>query len=130
MAPARHIALWLAAAIISIVMALAPSAAEAHGAGLHPQRATTHGTGHRDGVEVSERAGQSGLTVTGVGATPACHCPGCAHGGAGCCTVGLAPAADCALPSPRPIGQAASRDGPIPVGIVPEALPEPPRSLA
>jgi len=124
---ARHIALWLAAMIVSIV-GLAPSCAEAHAGHGHP--AAVPVASPQASVGSAKAPGTVEIAAASLGAVAACLCPACAHGCSTCCATALAPTAEAAWPARRPPGQAASRDRPIPAGILPEAVPKPPKPFA
>ncbi|MEH3119237.1 MAG: hypothetical protein PGN25_17015 [Methylorubrum populi] len=146
MKPARHIALWLAAVIVTVAAALMPSGARAHEAHAHehPVRAEPGNAAAPAAAGAVAALTEIRITASAVGGGRAvttaigqarlvCACPACAacgHAPSSCCAVGLTP---CPLPGvvpPATSGRAPARDGPCLSGIVPEAQAEPPRSFA
>ncbi|SFG93778.1 hypothetical protein [Methylobacterium gossipiicola] len=129
---ARTLALWLVATIVLIAAGLMPSGAEAHAGHAHggPGRPsvaapTTLATVTKSVTAATVQASpETGLARPCDGAC--CRAPG-TH----CCT-GAALAADpqAALPPRDPAGRALPRAFPARTDVVPEALPEPPRSFA
>lgn len=141
----RHMALWLAAAIVLIAVGLMPSGAEAHAG--HPHAAGVAATAPSPAVSAEARLGGEDrillpraairtrvvLAAAPIKALSTGACDGlCGHAGCrssnACCTgAGLAPDSD-AVAGPRgPGDRALARALPARTDIVPETLPEPPR---
>ncbi|WP_147048132.1 hypothetical protein [Methylobacterium gnaphalii] len=125
----RQIALLFAVVIATIAVSLTPSSAQAH-------------DGHAHGVVVASAhasTGTSSRTMRAISAIASmeaavdCACPSCTAGGhhGSCCfSGGLAPAGLTASLPPMTSNPAPARDYAALAGIVPEALPEPPRTIA
>ncbi len=153
----RHMALWLAAVIVLIAVGLMPSGAEAHGGHPHAAGAAATALPPAASAELRKREirallpqaslSQATLAQTTLGAVVALTaspnrglstgaCDGtCCNAGCrspnSCCTgAGLAPAGDDAAGPRGPGGRALARALPARMDVVPEALPEPPRSDA
>ncbi|MBD8905635.1 hypothetical protein MZTS_02620 [Methylorubrum zatmanii] len=136
MKPAGHIALWLAAVIVTIAAALMPTGARAHGSHAHAPVAQPVAdaplelTGRSLAAVASEHvvpAQTAGLSRL------ACACPACAacgHAPSSCCATGLAPSPVPVLAPPMVQARATVGDGPRLSGILPEAQIEPPRPFA
>ena len=132
MTPVRHLALWLAAAIVMIAVSLVPSAASAHAGHGHgaARVSATDGSAAKGGhpapqmVKAQAAKAEARLLCAGPCCLPS------AHACSSCCSAGLMPADELAWSAPNGSGPELARDVPSPSGIVPEALPEPPRPLA
>lgn len=124
----RHIALWLAMTIATIVVGLAPSSASAHEG--HGHGTVQASVSQHEAVSLSVAAAE--LEPEHAHHRGDCNEFCCVFGGhAGCCSaIGIVPADDVVAIPPTSVLRAAARDGLIPSGIIPEALPEPPRPLA
>lgn len=139
----RPLALWLAAAILAIVVSLAPGQSEAHeGHGSAEAWPAVSVSMNEDGaaagiqaalastvLDIAQARAPGELRVADGGCAEAC-CLGGGHASSCCCAIGLAPASEPAvLPhahAARPLpGDAHRRPD-----ILLEALPEPPRPLA
>ncbi|TXN24865.1 MULTISPECIES: hypothetical protein [Methylobacterium] len=126
MALVRHIALLLALAIATIVVSLTPSSAQAHDGHAHASVSIS--------VDAARHASAANTVMT-VQAEARIDCTGpcCAadgHHGSCCCATGLAPEGTNATLPPMASARSLSREHASPDGIVPEALPEPPRPFA
>lgn len=144
----RTLALWLAAVIVLIAVGLVPSGAEAHAGHARVDGHAGHARADGHAEPVRAVATASTLPASLATATPsvaaavirasaeaglARPCDGacCRAPGTSCCT-GSALAADphAVLPPRDPAGHALPRALPARTDVVPEALPEPPRSFA
>ncbi len=142
-------ALWLVAVIVLIAVGAMPSGAQAHEGHRHPggarvvqgavetpapvlftpllsapvlsvAKATTPPTGLRVPARLGIASACDGLC-----------CGGACQGGPSCCTgTGLAVESATSVPPRRPGEPALARPLPARTDVVPEALPEPPRSFA
>lgn len=124
----RQIALLLAMAIATIAVSLSPSSAQAHDGRGH---AVTPMGGHATHATPSQVDIHTSVIQSETGAE--CDCPSCAAGGhhGSCCfATGLTPTGVAAALPPMTSARAPSRDLARLAGIVPEALPEPPRPFA
>ncbi|MCJ2083379.1 hypothetical protein [Methylobacterium sp. J-090] len=145
MAHARNMVLWLVAVIVLIAAFAVPSGAEAHAghAPAGPDRAVASVTPLPASVAAKSIAATSVAAVTTSIATApvvrasaetglAHPCDGaCCRPGTSCCTgTALAPETHAALPARGPEARAHARALPARTDVVPEALPEPPRSFA
>lgn len=153
----RHMALWLAAVIVLIAVGLMPSGAEAHGGHPHAAGAAATALPPAASAEIRQREirnletrallSQASLsqaplgTVVALTASPnrglstgacdgTCCNAGCRSPNSCCTGAGLAPAGDDAAGPRGPGGRALPRALPARTDVVPEALPEPPRSDA
>ncbi|MCJ2046183.1 hypothetical protein MKK58_16835 [Methylobacterium sp. J-078] len=137
-------ALWLAAVIALIAVGLMPSGAQAHAG--HPRAPSASATALPPTASAEARTGEaqtllphlavrtvvvlaaSPVRALGTGACDGTCCnAGCRTGS--CCTgAGLAPDTDDAAGPRGPGDRALARALPARTDIVPEALPEPPRS--
>ncbi|GJD76215.1 hypothetical protein [Methylobacterium goesingense] len=140
----RHMALWLAAVIVLIAVGLMPSDAQAHAG--HPHAARVAATALPPTASSEARTGEAQTllsplairTVVVLAAPPVralstgtcdgtCCNAGCRNGS--CCTgAGLTPDIDADGDPRGPGDRALARALPARTDVVPEALPEPPRS--
>ncbi|MFC5554792.1 hypothetical protein [Methylobacterium iners] len=131
-------AFWLAVIATIAVLGL-PSSALAHQGHRHGLHDGGHGHSapadirHGRDAKVSRAMTAEAATLTTEADAPgeslACTGPCCGAGGH-CCAGGLVPEAGAGPFADRSGGPALARDPPARLGIVPEALPEPPRSFA
>lgn len=136
----RHMALWLAAVIVLIAVGFVPSGAQAHAghppAGLAATSAPAASADARTNLSDAAIRTMVVLTVAPVKALSTGACDGtCCNGGCrgpnSCCTgTGLAPDNGDATGPRGPGARALARALPARTDVVPEALPEPPRSAA
>lgn len=129
MALVRHIALLLALAIATIAVSLTPSSAQAHDGHAHASVSKPDHAAH----PASAAAAKNTVLMAQAEARIDCTGPYCASGGhhcSSCCATGLAPASDAAALPPMASARSLSREHASPDGIVPEALPKPPRPFA
>lgn len=132
---ARTMALWLVAVIVLIAAGLMPSGAEAHAG--HAHGGQSPGAVAASPLPASLATATKSVAAAIVQASPEAGldrpCDGaCCRGpGTHCCT-GSALAADpqAVLPPRDPADRALPRALPARTDVVPEALPEPPRSFA
>jgi hypothetical protein len=132
---ARTLALWLVATIVLIAAGLVPSGAEAHAGHAHTGPGRT--VAASPALPASFAAATKSVVVTTVRASAesglARPCDGacCRTSGTSCCT-GTALAADlqAVMPPRARAERALPRALPARTDVVPEALPEPPRSFA
>ncbi len=120
----RHIALFLALAIGTIAVTLMPSSAQAHDGYASAVPHT-----HAAPAQVARDATVTGQAEARIDCTGPC-CTANGHHGSSCCATGLVPASDAAALPPLAPARSLSREQTSPDGIVPEALPEPPRPFA
>ncbi|WP_157085648.1 hypothetical protein [Methylobacterium sp. Leaf99] len=142
MAHARNMALWLVAVIVLIAVFAVPSGAEAHAGRMHAGHApagpdrTAAVTPLPASVAATFLAATSvvsaGVDRASAESGLAHPCDGaCCRPGTACCTgTALAPETHPALPARGPEARAHARALPARTDVVPEALPEPPRSFA
>lgn len=136
----RPLALWLAAAIVAIVVLMAAGPSQAHeGHGLHEAAASASvldlapgdartGLRHAAPDQAGDRSFGE-IRRAEPGSSDPC-CGSGSHASSCCCAIGLAPAPEPAVLRPghatRPVPDNARGRPDIPL----EALPEPPRPLA
>ena len=133
-------ALWLAAVIVLIAVGLVPSGAQAHAghppAGLAAASAPAASADARMNLSDAAIRTMVALTATPVKALSTGACDGtCCNSGCrgpnSCCTgTGLAPDTGDTTGPRGPGDRALARALPARADVVPEALPEPPRSDA
>lgn len=128
-------AFWLAVIATIAVLGL-PSSALAHAG--HPHGGQDGRHAHSASSEIRHATEASRPSIAGAVVTDAavpsedvaCAGPCCGWSGGPCCASGLPPETGPLPLADRSGGPALARDAPAPPGIVPEALPEPPRSFA
>lgn len=147
MAHARNMALWLVAVIVLIAVFAVPSGAEAHAGRMHAGHAPAGPDRTAAVTPLPASVAATFVVATSVAATSvvsagvdrasaetglAHPCDGaCCRPGTACCTgTALAPETHPALPARGPEARAHARALPARTDVVPEALPEPPRSFA
>ncbi|GLS43068.1 hypothetical protein [Methylobacterium brachythecii] len=124
----RQIALLLAMVIATIAVSLTPSSAQAHDGRAHAAVTVGSHAAHAVPSHIDRAP-----TVIQAATAADCDCPSCAAGGnhGSCCfATGLTPTGVAAILPSMASARALGRDRARLDGIVPEALPEPPRSVA
>lgn len=128
MALLRHIALLAALVIATIAVSLTPSSVQAPDGRGHAAAST-----HAHASEAASVAVTAHTVMVQAEARIDCAGPCCTaggHHGSCCCATGLAPEGVSAASSPMASARSLLRGHASPDGIVPEALPEPPRPFA